>query len=412
MSLLEQIASKENIRRAFCHVRKRARDENQGAGVDGVTAAKFVQRYDHYAAQIQRELLAMSYWSDPVRQVPLDKVTGLPVRISIHEAMKRDGCRILGIPTVYDRVVGTAIRQVIEPMFKPTFEDCSHGFRPDRGPLTALKRIVIILKEGDLCVFETDIAACFPNIPHQPVLDMSIDIVNDPRVIELIHRIMRSPLDTTPEEPNLSGLHQGGPLSPLMCNIYLTGYDREMTAARFKLIRYADDIIVFCMTEQEAILAREFSAQSLANVGLEQKESKTHLRHAADSFVFLGYDIMLKDDWIRVRASEKAVGKLDLKVTKKMVEYTHGELKEVCDDLREIFAGWLGHFGAVNVSYQIEDLDVLVRKKVMRGLCKRDRNTVKCGHVKLPSLLDMWHTRHQQFQQRHGTMISEQKFRR
>ena len=388
--MIQQIASSENIQEAFAHVKNRARDVDQGAGVDNITVAMFAKRYTLYATQIQRDLLSMAYEPSPVRQFPVDKATGLPVRIPIIEASERDDCRILGIPTVFDRVVSTAILSIIEPIFEVLFEDSVHGFRPTRGQITALNRICSFLKQGIINIFETDIESCFPRIQHRLLLEKVSATTSDPDLIELIRRIIRAPIDTCPNEPNICGLHQGGNISPFLCNVYLTDYDRTMAAAGLKNIRYADDIICFCHTKEEAKQAEALSEKTLAPLGMNHKAKKTNQVSAYEGFVFLGYDIKLIDGvTIMIKASEKAIVKLNFKIDEALKESSSSSARDCVEAVKNVVSGWLGHYGAINDSGQIRDINEQISLSIKRGMSRYNYSAVERGDVAVPNIARM-----------------------
>ncbi len=252
---------------------------NRGAaGVDHQSTEDFSE---HTLAEIERmqELLRTDlYQPQPVRR------TWIPKPGSNEQ-------RPLGIPIVRDRVVQTAILHVIEPIFDHTFHANSYGFRRGRGCHHALRHVEELLQAGYVHVVDADLKGYFDTIPKDRLMDLIASKISDRRILKLIQKyldqgIMEDCKEWTPE----AGVPQGSVLSPLLSNIYLNPLDHLMSDHDFHMVRYADDFIVLCRTEEEAHAALAMIQQWVSEAGLTLHPEKTHIVDArTQSFDFLGY---------------------------------------------------------------------------------------------------------------------------
>lgn len=370
--MLDRIANVHNVHRAFYHVCERASNTGYGAGLDGINVAGFGKNLAANVDTITRNLLDMTYTPTAVKEVPID-----------------DSDRILGVPTVRDRVAATAIRLIIEPVFEEkVFHDCSYGYRPGRGPAGALRAVMDYIQSGHDIIFESDVAKCFDSIQHGPLMSKFRKAITYAEVNELVLRFMRAPVDTKPG-PTSKGLHQGAPLSPLLCNLYLTDFDNAMFGAEFRPVRYADDLIVCCASCGEAAEAQAQVRALMVAEGLQLKEKKTFVKHARAGFVFLGYDIRLMDWGIRIRASQKSIDKLYAKIDELLSDYELGQVEPAMEKLQRKLAGWAGHFAGVNVPYQMPAIDNEIRTMVRDRVTRKDWAILSKGAFSIPSIEEL-----------------------
>jgi RNA-directed DNA polymerase len=253
---------------------------NQGAaGGDGVTVAQFTEHAGTWLQQLSQDLRAKTYQPQPVRRVLIPKPGG--------------GQRPLGIPTVRDRIVQQALLQILGPIFEAKFSTRSHGFRPERGCHTALAVVDQAIRHGYTWVVDADLERFFDTVDHDLLLDALNAEVADGSVLRLIRHILQAGVslpDVRESEPTELGTPQGGPLSPLLANVYLHAFDVEMTAAGYGLVRYADDFVVFAKSEREAQAALELARKILAGpLRLVLHPEKTRVVSVAHGFEFLGY---------------------------------------------------------------------------------------------------------------------------
>ena len=245
-SLIDKVYSQKNLELAWEKVRK-----NKGAaGVDEVTIARFVEREGYYLETLHRKLREGTYRPKPVRRVEIPKPTG--------------GIRKLGIPAILDRVCQQALVQRMEPIFEPNFADCSFGYRPGRSPHKAMREVWKALMAGYEWVVDADLRKFFDTIDQERLIDLVSEEISDGRVLNLIRHMLRSGvLEGGCWQPTLTGVPQGGVASPLWSNIFLTPFDRAMTAGGYVMVRWADDFVVLCRTKAEANRALIFAKRFL-----------------------------------------------------------------------------------------------------------------------------------------------------
>lgn len=274
-SLMDKVYALANLQVAWERVHA-----NQGAaGVDGVSVKQFAKRAEENLRQLSEDLRGKTYRPQPVRRVYIPKSGG--------------GQRPLGIPTVSDRIVQQALRQVLEPIFEGKFSKRSHGFRPERGCATALEVVDRAVGYGYQWVVEADIEAFFDSVDHDKLLGALHEEIADGSVLKLVQQILRAGViepGTEETEPTELGTPQGGPLSPLLANVYLHSLDQRMEAAGYGLVRYADDFVIFARSESEAAAALEMARGVLeGELGLRLHPEKTRVVSVDTGFEFLGF---------------------------------------------------------------------------------------------------------------------------
>lgn len=274
-SLIDKVYALRNLQSAWERVRA-----NQGApGRDGMTVEKFAADAPERLQRLSEDLRAKTYRPQPVRRVFIPKSGG--------------GQRPLGIPTVRDRIVQQALLQVLEPIFEAQFSARSHGFRPQRGCTTALAVVDQAVQHGYGWVVDADLQSFFDTVDHERLLAAVNEEVADGSVLKLIRRILTAGVslpETAEVEPTELGTPQGGPLSPLLANVYLHAFDVQMVQAGYGLVRYADDFVIFARSESEATQALELARAILEGQwGLRLHPEKTQVVSVTHGFAFLGY---------------------------------------------------------------------------------------------------------------------------
>lgn len=300
--------------------------KNRGSGgVDGMRMSDWQRCEDKHLSDLRRKLMNDTYRSKPVKRVFIPK-----------PGSKKK--RPLGIPTITDRVAQQAVHNVLSPVFEEYFRDESHGFRPCRSTKTAALRIEDIRKQGYRIVVDIDIKGFFDNVDHEILMRLVRKVVKDRRVLGLIRGWLKAGVM---EEGNVrwqvSGTPQGGVISPLLSNIYLTVLDNALAGADIKFVRYADDVLILCRDLDGAQQTLEFVRTVLAKLKLELNEEKTHLSSFNAGFDFLGFHFgkggrgigskSLKSFYRKVRESTKRnQGDVPLSI--------------VIDQLNPIIRGW------------------------------------------------------------------------
>lgn len=375
--LLEAIADPANLARAWTAVRA-----NGGAGgIDGRTVAAFGADVDHQLASLRRRLLsAERYVPPPVRRVDIPKPDGR--------------LRPLGIPTVADRVVQQAARQVLEPLFEPRFLPCSFGYRPRRSAQQAVGWVREAIRRGDRWVAEFDIEGFFTNLRHPRLLGEVAKVVDDVEVIGLVRRWLKAGVLTDEGlEPSQAGTPQGGVISPLLANIYLHRLDVQIRSAGFRLIRYADDFVIMTRTRVEAQAADRLVRHILADIGLSVSEAKTGICRTSDGFEFLGFALKGRSLQPRPAALERFKNRVRT-LTRRQAPVS---LARMIEDLNPTIRGWGNYFAIGTVAHLFVGLDQWIRTRLrskVRGSKARQVSNQKMpNHVLaglgLVSLVDL-----------------------
>lgn len=288
-SLYDKVYALPNLQQAWEKVRA-----NRGApGCDGQTIAQFEANLDANLLALHEQLRTKQYRPRPVKRVEIPKAGG--------------GVRPLGIPTVRDRIVQQAVLQVLTPIFEQKFSTRSHGFRPGRGCETALDVVDRALRYGYEWVVDADISKFFDNVDHELLLTQLNEEIADGSVLGLVESFLKSGvlMDGGEVEPTELGTPQGGPLSPLLANVYLHAFDVAMQEAGFGMVRYADDFVIFAKSHERAGEALALAERTLAGLKLSLHPEKTRIAAIDEGFEFLGFRY-LRDGEGRV---QKVVGR-------------------------------------------------------------------------------------------------------
>ncbi len=324
-SLIDKLYPIATLEAAFAAVKA-----NQGAaGVDHVSI-------EDYAANLETNLACLSE--------NLRTGTYRPQAIRRHYIPKPGSQekRPLGIPTVQDRVVQTALRMLLEPIFERDFAAQSYGFRPNLGCKDALRRVDELLKAGYVHVVDADLKSYFDTIPKDRLLALVANKVSDRRVLALVEaflgqQVLEGGQQWTPEH----GTPQGAVISPLLSNIYLDPLDHLMAEKGYEMVRYADDFVVLCRTPEDAAAALDAVKDWTASAGLTLHPVKTRLVDAqTDGFDFLGYRFEAGQKWPR----EKSLAKFKDTIRAKTKRTTGRSLEMVIDGLNPTLRGWFGYF--------------------------------------------------------------------
>jgi len=272
-SLYDKVFALKNLQAAWERVKA-----NQGAaGSDGQSIAQFAAAAEAHLLELHQELREKRYRPRPVRRKEIPKSGG--------------GVRRLGIPCVRDRIVQQAVAQVLEPVFEAKFSPRSHGFRPGRGCESALEVVDRALRYGYGWVAEADITEFFDSVDHELLLDAVNEEIADGSVLKLIRMFLASGIRLGSGEllPTEMGTPQGGPLSPLLANIYLHPLDVALQAAKLGLVRYADDFVILAQSQEQAEQGLEIARQILGGLKLHLHPTKTRIVALDRGFDFLGF---------------------------------------------------------------------------------------------------------------------------
>lgn len=332
---------------------------NKGAaGVDGQSVERFGHKATTYLQELSESLKSGTYRPRPVKRVEIPKAPGKT--------------RPLGIPAVKDRIVQTALKMTIEPIFEKEFEESSYGFRPRRGCKDALREVDRLIKKGFTHVVDADLASYFDTIPHDRLMEQVEMRISDGRLLDLIHGYLKQ--DVVSELKRWTpagGTPQGAVISPLLANLYLHPLDSSMRAKGFRMVRYADDFVVMCSTPESARSALAEIRAWVSENGLTLHPDKTHLGDCTvpgQGFDFLGYRFEAGKRWVR-RKSLKAFRDRIRTKTKR----TCGKsLDQVIESLNPMLSGWFGYFKHAN-PYTFKSADGFIRRRLRSILRKQQK---------------------------------------
>jgi len=344
-----------------------ARNAGSG-GVDGVTIGQIKEEGVYgFLCEIRDELTEKSYNPQAIRRSYIDKGGGKK--------------RPLGIPTVKDRVVQMAVKMIIEPLFEADFCECSYGFRPQRSNTQAAKRVHKLVNSHKWVV-DLDLKSYFDTINHERLMELVRKRVTDKSVLHLIRQWLKAGImEDGLERPNEQGTPQGGVLSPLLSNIYLHEFDRNWDEGEGRLVRFADDMVILCDSEQEAQRALEKARGRLEEMLLTLNEEKTELTHVRGGFDFLGFTYkeaysFRGKQYVRIKYPRtKSMKKARQNIKGRVKSIPLGApIEEVIAALNRTLRGWANYFRIGNsyaaalklASYACAQLRLYMRRRYHR----------------------------------------------
>lgn len=323
-SLVDKVYQWENLEAAY---RKVAANKGS-AGVDHVTTTAFGHHLDANLTELHNQLRTGTYRPQSIRRVHIPKPG----------SSKR---RPLGIPTIRDRVVQTALKHVLEPIFERTFAEQSYGFRPGRSCKDALRRVDALLEMGYQHIVDADLQSYFDTLDHERLLSLLSAKVSDRRIAALVglflkQDIMECPGSYTPE----AGSPQGGVISPLLSNMYLDELDHLMADRGFEMVRYADDFVVLCRSAEEAEAAMSQIKAWVEQAHLTLHPKKTQIVTCAEGFDFLGYHFRAGQRW----PSKKSLRAVKDRIVSETKRTSGRSLDYIIGRLNTILKGWYNYY--------------------------------------------------------------------
>ena len=347
--LLERILNRENLNRAYKRVRV-----NKGApGIDGMTVEQALPWLREHREELLESIRQGKYKPQPVRRKEIPKPDG--------------GVRKLGIPTVVDRIIQQAIAQQLTPIYEPLFSELSYGYRPGRSAQMAIGKVKEYAEQGYTQAVLVDLSKYFDTLNHELLMNLLRKNIRDKRVIELIKRylkagVMENGIRVKTEE----GSPQGGPLSPLLANIYLNEYDQEMARRGVPVIRYADDIVVLAKSKRAAQRLLETTQRYLEGklkLRMNVEKSRVVSVFAIRNFKFLGFALGKGKDGIYIRAHVKSLKKAKAKL-KRLTSRSQGRnVRAVMRNVKVYIRGWLGYFGIASMKSTMQEWDGWLRRR-------------------------------------------------
>lgn len=352
---MEEIVSYENLTKAY----RRVISNGGSSGVDGMETEELKDWLRGNLPELRRKLLSGEYEPNEVRQVEIPKSNG--------------GTRILGIPTVIDRLIQQAIHQKLSPLYEEQFSKNSYGFRPSRNAWQAITKASEYVSDGFTWVVDIDLSNFFDTINHDRLMHRLYKGIGDKTLLKLIDKYLKSGMmkDGLVTQ-RISGTPQGGPLSPLLSNIVLDELDKELEARGHKFCRYADDCNIYVRSEAAGLRVMESITRFIEEkLKLKVNRDKSGVRKCEDC-KFLGYTIM---DNGTVRIADKSIARFKDKIreiTRRNRGISTGAL---VTELNRVTSGWLSYFRLANTYLPWKELDQWIRRKLRTYVLKQKGRT-------------------------------------
>jgi len=367
--LLEFILSPTNMNSAYKQVKR-----NKGSGgVDGMQQEELLPYLQTYRDELISSLQSGGYKPQPVRRVEIPKDNGKK--------------RMLGIPTVVDRVVQQAIAQQLSPIYERQFSPSSYGFRPKRSAHQAVQQCQKYANEGYRYVVDMDLEKFFDTVSQSKLIEVLSRTIKDGRVISLIHKYLRAGVMVQGHYGDTpTGVPQGGNLSPLLSNVMLNELDKELEKRGHRFVRYADDSMIFCRTKRSAQRVLTSIIKYIEEVlYLEVNREKTVVAHIKD-VKFLGYGFYFNKKGCSIRTHSKSISKMKAKI-KELTSRSNGWGNERRKEaLRQYITGWLNYFCLADMKNLLERIDEWLRRRLRSLIWKqwkriktKLRNLIKLG---------------------------------
>lgn len=367
--LLEEVLERNNMLLAL----KRVISNKGSHGVDGMKIDELREHIKKHWDTIKAKILESKYNPSPVRRVEIPKVDG--------------GVRLLGIPTVQDRLIQQAIAQVLYRIYEPLFSNNSFGFRPRRGAKDAVTKSKQYINEGNRWVIDMDLEKFFDKVNHDILMGKLEKKIKDKRLLSLIRKYLKSGiLINGVSVTSAEGTPQGGPLSPLLANIMLDELDKELEKRRHKFCRYADDNNVYVKSKRAGIRVMESMIKLIEN----KLKLKVNKDKSAVDFVskrkFLGFSFYFAKGGAEIRIHEKSIKRFKDKIKFYTNRNIGISMESRLKKLNQIMRGWINYYGIANAVAKLKELDKWIRRRLRACIWKqwkkistRHRNLVKLG---------------------------------
>jgi len=343
-SLFEELYDVNTLYKGFLAVKR-----NKGShGIDGVTVKSFESNLDKELSRLSKEIESWSYKPKPVR------------RVEIPKPGKNAGVRLLGVPCIRDRVVQTAMKQLLEPIFDPTFSDNSYGFRPNRSQEQAVKAALEIVKSGKEITVDMDLSKFFDRVSHDRLINRISQKIEDKRILKLIGMTLRSgTMINGIIHPSEEGTVQGSPLSPLLSNIVLDELDKELEKRGLEFCRFADDTNIFVKSEKagKRVMA---SVSKFIETKLKLKVNWDKSKVVPSSKVkFLGMTIANKT----IAISKNSIDRAMVKVRDLIHRGTHLPIERSLEEINKWYVGWANYHKMTHYPAQFFKIEAHIRRR-------------------------------------------------
>ncbi len=355
--LLDRILQRDNLNRAYLQV-----ERNHGApGIDGMTVKEALPWLKEHKEELLESIRNGSYKPSPVRRKDIPKPDG--------------GTRQLGIPTVIDRVIQQAIAQILIPIYEPQFSDASYGYRPGRNAKQAIRKVKKYAEEGYTHAVLVDLSKYFDTIGHDMLLNLLRQTIKDERVIKLIKKYLKSGImENGVIVRTEKGTPQGGPLSPLLANIYLNEFDQEWAKRGVKHTRYADDIVILTKSKRAAEHQLESSKKYLEGklkLTMNIEKSKVVSVFAIKRFKFLGFCIGKNGKGIYIRAHKKSLAKAKQKLRAITKRNRGRNVRTIMAEITQYMKGWLGYYYIADMKRILQSWNEWLRRRLRMYIWKQ-----------------------------------------
>lgn len=345
--LLEKILHRDNMNLAY----KRVKANKGSHGVDGMTVNELLQFLKQNGNHIRQSILEGTYRPQPVRRVEIPKPDG--------------GKRLLGIPTVVDRVIQQAIAQMLTPIYEKQFSANSYGFRPGRSAKQAVLKCKEHIEAGYTWTVDIDLARCFDTVNHDKLMRLLSETIKDSRVLSLIRKYLKSGImiDGVVQETE-EGCPQGGNLSPLLSNVMLNELDMELIKRGLKFCRYADDQQIYVKSQKAAVRVMASITRFLEEkLKLKVNQEKSAVDRPW-KLKFLGFSFYFKKGGVGIRVHPKPVKKFKQKLKEITGRSNAMSMEKRIGKLRQCIVGWVNYFGMANMKAIAKALDEWLRRRI------------------------------------------------
>lgn len=368
MGLLEKILDRDNMNKAY----KRVKSNKGKHGTDGMTVDELLPFLKEHGDQIKQAIMEGTYSPKPVRRVEIPKPDG--------------GVRLLGIPTVLDRVIQQAIAQILSPIYEMEFSEFSYGFRPKRDAHQTIRKCKEYIDSGYKWVVDIDLAKYFDTVNHDKLMKLLSRTIKDGRVLSLIRKYLQSGvmingvvIDT--EE----GTPQGGNLSPLLSNVMLNELDKELTKRGLRFCRYADDCNIYVKSKKAAERVMVSITRFIeGELKLKVNKDKSTVDRPW-KLKFLGFSFYPKKGGVGIRVHPKPVKKFKDKLKEITGRSKAQSVVEIILKLKQTITGWVNYFKIADMGQLVRDLDEWLRRRIRMCYWKRWKR-IKTKHDNLVKL--------------------------
>lgn len=367
--LLERILSPPNMNIAY----KRVVSNGGKGGIDKMEVTHLLPYLRLHKESLMVSLQTGRYHPNPVRRVEIPKENGKT--------------RLLGIPTVVDRLIQQSITQILSPLFEPDFSDHSYGFRPKRSAHSALRKAQSYITAGYKYAVDLDLEQFFDTVNQSKLIELLSHRIRDGRVISLIHKYLRSGVMCGQDiETSERGVPQGSPLSPLLSNIMLNELDKELSRRGHHFVRYADDCMIFCKSKRAAERIRTHIIRYIEQIlYLKVNQAKTKVGYVS-GMRFLGHSFYVRKGECRLSVHPKSYQKLRSKLkslTRRSNGMGYSKRKEA---LHKFIRGWIEYFKYADMKSRLSRIDEWLRRRIRMCIWKswkriktRFKNLLRCG---------------------------------